>query len=74
MSAEVVRYGLFSCQVCVPADWTDEQTIAFAEAHYPSGTSHGWHLAEDGDETLAGDPSRQPCAEREDYIHRRLDV
>lgn len=31
-----------SVQVCVPADWTDEQVKEFAENEYPCGTANGW--------------------------------
>ena len=73
MSAAVTRFGMLDMQVCVPADWTDEQVIAFAEAEYPSGTN-GWQIRREGDGALGDDPERQPCASRASYVHVVLDA
>lgn len=37
MSAMMTQLKMFSCQVCAPSDWTDEQIREFAEAEYPCG-------------------------------------
>lgn len=54
MSAEVTRMGLLDAQVCVPAEWTDEQARAFLEQQYSCGTSHGWQMRHNGHEALGG--------------------
>lgn len=61
MSAEVTKTGALDMQVCVPADWTDEQVKAFADSANMCGTMYGWHIRKTGDPALAGDPERQPC-------------
>jgi hypothetical protein len=70
---EVVKYNLVSMQVCVPKDWSDKRVKQFADSSVPSGTSSGWIPRQDGDENLAGDPARNPCAEYEGYVHMVLD-
>ena len=74
MSAEVTRVGVFSMQVCVPKDWTDDQVREFAEQECPCGTEHGWHIRREGDELLRGRPERVPCEEREGHVHVMLDA
>lgn len=71
---EVVRWGLFSMQVCIPANWTDEQVNAFAEREVPCGTRNGWHIRHDGDPDLAGQPGRVPCSENPGFVHIMLDA
>lgn len=71
--AVVSRYGMLNMQVCVPADWTNEQARAFAEREYPCGTSAGWSMrtAEtEGD----GYPERNPCHDRPGYVHITFDA
>ena len=41
-SAMVVKRGSLDMQVCVPADWTDDQVLVFANAEYECGTENGW--------------------------------
>lgn len=67
------RRGL-SMQVCVLADWTDEQALTFAEKENPCGTEHGWHMRKEGDESLAGAKERTPCKDREGFIHIAYDA
>lgn len=74
MKAEVTKTGALDMQVCVPADWTDQEITAFANANNPCGTTHGWQIRKEGSEHLAGDPERQPCASRTDFVHVMLDA
>ncbi|WP_136685665.1 hypothetical protein [Falsirhodobacter xinxiangensis] len=71
---EVTRHGLFSMQVCVPADFTDDQVSSFAERECPCGTEHGWSIRREGDEALQGYPERMPCNERDGCVHIMLDA
>lgn len=72
-SPEVTQRNALDMQVCVPYWWTDEQIIAFAEGEYPSGTS-GWAIRKKGDPALAGDPERNPCSSRDEFVHVMLDA
>jgi hypothetical protein len=72
MNAEVTRFGILDMQVCVPKRWTNEQVLQFAEEQYPCGTSAGWKIRTNKG-LLAGDPVRQPCAGRSDFVHIMLD-
>ena len=74
LEPEVVRYGALDMQVCVPAEWDDEQVQAFANLENPSGTSRGWRIREAGDPLLAGDPERADCTDRFGFVHVTLDV
>ncbi len=67
---EIVRIGIFDMQVCVPANWTDEQIEQFANAEEPELT---WTMLPADSKYLAGDPQRNPCAERKNYVHVRLE-
>lgn len=71
---QVTRLGVLDMQVCVPADWTDEQVIRFAEEKYPAGTTAGWQIRREGDKHLAGDPERAQCHERPGCVHIMLDA
>lgn len=64
----VVRRGIIDCQVCVPANWTDEQVLSFAEKEYPSGT-RGWHIRRQ-----AGDHERVQCDQDPEMVHIMLDA
>lgn len=72
--ATITQTGTLGMQVCVPDRWDDERVLAFANRKNPCGTETGWHIRRDGDEALQGDPERQPCAEREGYVHIMLDA
>lgn len=72
--AMVTVYGVFDMQVCVPEHWTFEQAREFAERRYPSGTTGGWSICEDGHPALAGDAARVKCLERKGFIHIKLVV
>lgn len=74
MAATVSRYGILDMQVCVPADWSDDQVTTFAEAENPSGTEHGWQIRREGNRFLSGDPERCRCADLADQVHIMLDV
>jgi hypothetical protein len=70
---EVIRHSLFSVQVCVPVDWTDEQARAFAERECPAGTQNGWVLRT----TEKGRPDypvRIKCSARPDCVHMVFDA
>jgi hypothetical protein len=72
--AEVTMRGFLDMQVCVPEDWDDESVKSFAGRENPCGTENGWFIRKEGDEGLAGDPERQPCASRPGYVHIMLDA
>lgn len=72
--AQVTYRGFLDSQVCVPAEWTDEQVLSFANDRNPCGTRNGWHIRREGDEALGGDPERVQCAERAGYVHIMVDA
>lgn len=74
MSAEMTRFGAFDCQVCCPADWTDDQVKEFADRENLCGTEHGWHIRREGDPALKGCAERVQCVRRGDYVHIMLDA
>ena len=74
MQAEVTRVSFLAIQVCVPEEWDDAQIIAFAEQKNPCGTENGWTVRKEGSQWLGGDPARNPCAERESFVHVVLDA
>jgi len=71
---EVTRVAIFSMQVCVPEDWTDDQVVEFAECQNPANTESGWFIRCEGDPNLKNDPERNPCDDREGFVHITLDV
>lgn len=71
--AEITYIGFLDMQVCVPKEFTDYDAEAFANRSNPAGTSNGWMVRKEGDESLAGQPSRVPCSEREGCVHIMLD-
>lgn len=70
----VTRRGALDMQVCVPAEWTDEQVVAFAEVEYPCGTTHGWAIRRAGSDLLRGSPERQSCGNGGPNVHIMLDA
>jgi len=70
---QVTQTNSFDMQVCVPATWTDEQVIRFANERNWSGTIGGWDIRREGDTALAGDPERTACEGREGFVHIMLD-
>lgn len=70
---EVTRRAFLSTQVCVPADWTDEQVKEFADRENFCGTSGGWFVRKEGDKLLEGAPERIACEERAGFVHVMLD-
>jgi hypothetical protein len=70
----VTKHGILDCQVCVPAEWSDQEIIAFAEAQFPCGTMNGWAIRREGDPMLAGAHERVACAGRAGFIHVMLDA
>ena len=71
---QVTKRGALDMQVCVPAEWTDEQAKSFADRENLCGTELGWVIRRQGDKALAGDPERQPCSTRAGYVHIMLDA
>ena len=71
---EVTRRGMFDMQVCVPADWTDDQVVAFAGREYECGTEHGWSIRRQGDNALQGADERIACRDRTGFVHIMLDA
>ena len=74
MPAMVTKIGIFSMQVCVPAEWTDAQVVEFANRENGCGTDNGWYIRRDGDPSLRGDPERRQCSQRDEYVHIMLDA
>lgn len=68
MSAQVTKVGIFSCQVCAPTEWTDEQVANFAEQEVPCGTTHGWRIRKGGAD------ERVNCELVEGHVHILLDA
>lgn len=73
MKAEVTKRGVLDMQVCVPADWTDEQVRDFANRENVAGTTNGWVIRREGDEKLAGCKERVQCSEHKGCVHIMLD-
>lgn len=71
--AVVTHIGMLDMQVCVPAEWTDKEVEEFANAANPAGGDLTWSMVPADSEFLAGDPVRNPCAERVDYVHIMLE-
>lgn len=70
---ELLKVGIFSMQVCVPKDWTDEQVEQFANKEHPAGTTHGWTIRKQGSPLLAGADERVTCSQHPDKVHIMLD-
>lgn len=70
----MTKHGLLDCQVCVPADWSDKEVVAFAEREFPCGTENGWQIRREGDPDLRGAAERVPCQQRESCVHIMLDA
>ena len=68
---EVIRNGVFSCQVCVPESYTDDEVKSFADTHNLCGTENGWFVR---DENPDGSPKRVACSERKGFVHLVLDA
>ena len=65
---QVLKRGALDMQVCVPADWTDEQVKEFADRENLCGTENGWFIRKAGDKALAGAPERVPCIGRACHV------
>ena len=74
MKASITRRGALDMQVCVPAEWTDQQVKALADFDNPCGTKHGWCIRREGDLLLNGAPERVDCASHEGFVHIMLDA
>lgn len=64
MVAQVTRRSILSMQVCVPADWSDEQVLEFAEKENPSGTENGWVIRKAGATKLSGSNATRVICEK----------
>lgn len=71
---EVRRIALFDMQVCVPADFTDDEVVEFAESENRCGTKAGWAIRRKGCPALGGDMERVPCNESPGKVHIVLDA
>jgi hypothetical protein len=63
----VTRVSLLSMQVCVPADWTDEQTREFANRENLCGITNGWVVSS------RAEVAPVPCEGRNGFKHIILD-
>lgn len=72
--AQVTRFGALDMQVCVPAEWTDEQVKSFADSRNLCGTEHGWQIRREGDKALAGRAERVQCQDDPSFVHIMLDA
>ena len=70
---QVTKFGAIDVQACVPADFTDEQIVVFAEEEYPSGTG-GWQIRRQGGRLLNGADERVSCNSRDGCVHIMLDA
>lgn len=68
----VTLRGFLDMQVCVPAEWLDEQAEEFANIQNPTGIGSRWSMKHDGDPTLSGCSERVCCEERDGYVHIML--
>lgn len=73
-SAAVIRYGALDMQVCVPDNWTDNHVEQFADMENECGTAYGWAIRKKGGKLLDGQPERNPCVERNGFVHITLDA
>ena len=64
--AEVTRHGILDAQVCVPSDWTDEQVLEFVQRKCGNTA---WTIRKEGSRLLGSDPERNPCKDREGFVH-----
>ena len=69
MTAVIVQYGVFDIQVCVPADWKDQQVTKFVNVANPCGTSAGWQIRH-----VEGHDIRVKCAKHSDHVHIVLEA
>lgn len=82
----VLRFGGLDMQVCVPAEWSDDEIVAFAQSENrktvdgivsdeKANEVGAMNLAirREGDKMLGGYPERNPCSERPGYVHVVLD-
>jgi len=75
MTSIVTKKTAFSIHVCVPASWSDEQVIDFAESEWSCGTENGWQIRRQGDPLLYGNDERVPCrGHPKDKVHIVLDA
>lgn len=73
LNPEVTKRSALSCQVCVPADYSDIRVKEFADLANPAGLPAGWLVRKQGDPALCGCDERVPCKSRPDFVHVMLD-
>jgi len=71
--SQVTRVGIFDMQVCVPAEWTDEQVERFANSMNPAGTDLGWTIRRSDNPAQYGAPERVVCASDPTRVHIMLE-
>lgn len=71
---QVTKAGVLDMQVCVPATFSDDEIVRFAEKEFPCGTTLGWQIRKEGSERLMGHPERVGCAERDGFVHVMLEA
>lgn len=57
----VLNQNVFSLQLCVPKDWSNDQILKWVETVNPCGTKAGWQIVNEPDRK--GNPARNPCAD-----------
>ena len=72
--AQVICDRVLTVQVCVPEDWTDEVVVSFAEEwERASGVGRNnpaFSIRRGVDKE--GNPERNPCDERDGFVHAML--
>jgi len=71
--ASVMMKGHISMEVCVPAEWSDEQVLEFAEKQNHCRTASGWTIRSECDRSISEAKDRVQCVTRKDYVHIMLD-
>jgi flagellar biosynthesis/type III secretory pathway M-ring protein FliF/YscJ len=62
LEPQFTQMHVFSTQICVPEDYTNEQALEFVEKEYPAGTSAGWQISDKVEQ-------RVKCEKREGCVH-----
>jgi hypothetical protein len=61
-------------QLCVPAEWTDEQVREYANHAELCGTVNGWQIMREGNKLLNGNPERIECENLAAHVHIRVEA
>lgn len=68
-AVQVVRRSLLALQVCVPKDLGNAEIEDQTNSIEPTGIRSGWTIVDDGNDCLAGDPSRVQCHDDPNRVH-----